>query len=196
MQRGGASKSGMAAFAVAATLLATPAGAKDVDAITIDVTARVAERCGIVAGSEQGSSSVPDLATAQTLTFGFTVDCNTPFRIGVSSQNGALRLTGAPGARTDDGFSTEKEYRVGLHLETDGAPLDPEVCGSRALADSTGDCAFFGATAGSGLSSGQSTAIGRRGTLTARWQADAGGEVRRVAGTYGDTLTVVIGVRS
>lgn len=187
----------MAALAAAVALLAAPAAAaNDVDTVTIDVTARVAERCGIVAGSETAPTTVPDMTTAQTLTYGFNIDCNTPFRIGVSSQNGALRLTGAAGDRTGDGFSTEKDYRVGLHVETDGAPLDPEACSSRALVDGTGDCAFFGATAGSGLSSDERTAISRHGTITARWAADRGGEVRRVAGTYQDILTVVIGVRS
>lgn len=186
------------AIYVASTL--SPALADD--AIRIDVTAKIAEHCGISRDTSAADSIVPDLDKAQQLRFPFKIDCNTPFAIGVSSQNGALRLlgNGADAARGDngqlpDGFSGEKAYSVSLIVTTDGSQMVSEACSSRMLTGRNGKCEFYGREAGSGLSSGRRTAIRREGAMLVSW---TGGEdaVRRAAGAYQDILTVVVGPRS
>lgn len=174
-------------------------GHQDSETISIDVTAKIAERCGIAASGPTTNSSVAELDKATDLTFGFTVDCNTPFRIGAYSLNGALRLTtaGDKGSVAADGFSQEKPYRAKLRVETDGDPIDTEFCSSRDLLSGPSDCEFFATTPGKGgINSGKRTAINRQGTLTVKWGAEDGNGPRRAAGTYQDTITVIVGVKS
>lgn len=187
-----------AALAALVICCAAPAFAKD--SISIDVTASIAQRCGVSDVPSGAAATTPDLDHAQNLSFGFNIDCNTPFAIGVSSQNGALVLQDGRDARsseTSDGFSREKEYSVALAVETDGAPLNSDFCSSAEL---TGkgkgkSCEFYGREAGTGMSSGRRTAIRRNGSVVVRWNASDRG-ARRAAGTYQDTLTVVVGPRS
>jgi len=190
-------------FALAAALLGSaPAWASgdghSSESLSIDVTARIAERCGISAKRSIDTSKVPDLDTAQVLRFDFNIDCNTPFKIGMSSQNGALRLVGAEGNDpvAPDGFSVEKAYRVGLRVDTDADPLAPYTCSSRDLTNAAGNCPFYGSRPGQGLSSGKRTAIDREGTITVSWPAIDDTGRRRAAGEYRDTITVVVGART
>jgi spore coat protein U-like protein len=168
------------------------------DSLSIAVTATIAPKCGI-GPSGAAAGSVPDLEQAQTLNFDFKLDCNSPFAIGVSSQHGALRLKSTQNlnAGTDSqGFSLEKEYQVALSVQTDAGSLEGGSCGSKALKDGTGSCSFYGVSPGSGLSSGQRTAIDRTGTITVSWPASSGSDPRRAAGEYQDTITIVVGVKS
>lgn len=172
------------------------------DTVRIDVTATIAEHCGISRDASSVDSIVPDLDKAQLLRFPFKIDCNTPFAIGVSSQNGALRrrennvdaMRDIDG-QLSDGFSSEKAYSVSLVVATDGAQMLSENCTSRSLTGRGGKCEFYGREAGTGMSSGRRTAIRREGAMIVSW---VGGEdsVRRAAGTYQDTLTVVVGPRT
>lgn len=185
----------------AAALLGSSAAMAD-DSIRIDITATIVERCGISRDASAADASAPDMDKAQQLRFPFKIDCNTPFAIGVSSQNGALRLSESDSAarsavdgRSADGFANEKAYDVALNVETDGAPMQSDACSSRTLTGKGGKCAFYGTESGSGLSSGKRTAINRQGALTVSWKAGDDG-VRRAAGSYRDTLTVVVGPRT
>jgi spore coat protein U-like protein len=171
--------------------------------VDIELRATVAERCGI-ARTGSDPAAMPDLDTAQSLRFAFQVDCNTPFAIAVSSANGALRMqqnggpisTGPGDARTPDGFAADKSYQVALSLDTDAGSISSQPCNSRDLTNSGGKCAFYGTVPGTGLSSGGRTAMGRDGALTVSWKSGDENGVRHAAGTYQDTLTVVVGPRA
>jgi hypothetical protein len=94
-----------------------------------------------------------------------------------------------------DGFSQERVYRVKLNVDTDGSPIETDYCGSRELANAAGSCEFYSETPGKGLGSGDRTAIQKEGSLTVRWGAADDEGPRRVAGTYQDFITVVVGVK-
>ncbi len=190
-------------LAACAALTASPAlahgnGGGNNDQLRIEITARIAERCGISPG-EGGSNVSGNLENNETLTINFDIDCNTPFRIGVSSENGGLRLATAQRGDTNtdaQGFSIMKRYQVGLQVQTDGGLLDGGTCRSDELTSREGRCNFYGDRPGRGLSSGRRTAIDRTGTLTVSWNAQDGEGRRRVAGNYQDTLTIVVGPRT
>jgi hypothetical protein len=192
---------GLSMAACAALCAAMPAyahGSARNDPLRIEVTATVVERCGLSAAGGRTSAS-GDLQSAQSLRLEFDVDCNTPFRIGVSSTNGALRLATASsqnGSLDNQGFSIEKDYEVALQVATDDGLLDGGSCRSRTLVGRSGNCPFYGRRAGDGLSSGRDMAIGRSGTLTVSWREGDEGGPRRAAGRYQDFLTVVIGPRT
>ena len=176
-----------------ASLFAVSAHAADT--VTIDVAATVAERCGIAAG--ELPRTIPDLDEATTLRFEFRLDCNTPFRLGVSTANGALVLDGVRAiGGNDDGFSRRKDYSVALDMNTDGDAIRTEDCAASALVSIAGNCRFYGREPGEGMSSGRRTAIRRDGAIVVKWNAGAYDTPRRAAGTYRDTITVVVGVRS
>lgn len=171
----------------------------DTDQVSVEITAKIADRCGISAvGSKQ--SAMLQMDQAQTHTFNFNVDCNTGFRIGVIAGNGAMRMTGV-GAQVRDlnGFAVERAYDVAMNLSTDNTTsINAGTCNSRDLAPGGGKCAFYGSPeANQGFSPGQNEAAANRpGSLTVSWSGDDLVEGRRLAaGTYQDTLTVEIGPR-
>lgn len=183
-----------------ALIAPSTAFAADADHIAIDVTATIAERCGIARGpATLASAALPDLETAQTLGFDFQLDCNTPFAIAVSSSNGAMVLDdptrAGPVGRTETGFSNRKAYSVALALETDDAPIATRPCDAADLVAAGSACPFYGTVAGQGLSSGRRTAIRRNGRVIVGWRGGDDG-IRRAAGTYQDTLTIVVGPRT
>lgn len=158
--------------------------------LKLDLHAELAQRCGITRNGADPTSANLDQATV--LRFGFLLDCNAPFRIGVSAQNGALAWIG--GARADDGFAYSRDYAVSLDFETSGGAIHADSCGAEELL-TQGRCAFFGRNPGEGLSSGGDIAAGQTGALVISWPADGGGRPRRAAGVYQDTITIVVGVR-
>lgn len=188
-----------AATALAATALlcaasAQAADAPNTDSVQVEVTAQIAQRCGL-APSGATSLNGDKLDEAFSGSIAFALDCNVPFKLGVSSTKGAMKL--AAGSKPDgDQFTDTKVYGVALSVTTDGGPMTGERCESSALASATGGCAFYGAAAGTGMSSSNRTAIRRTGTLSIDWAADAADGPRRPAGAYSDTLTIVIGASS
>lgn len=178
---------------LAVVMAVAPAAANPVNAtVAVEVMARVPERCGIDAASHANRPLGMD--QAQSFALGFNLDCNTPFRIGVSSRHGALRLASAADDATMlDGFGIEKPYAVELSFGTDRlGNVVAGSCSSAALRDGQGQCAFFGQSGDrSGFSPGDhETAIQRQGQLLISWAAIEGSSRRLVAGDYQDILTV------
>lgn len=184
------------------------AKAPDTDTLKIRIEASIAERCGIAAlGSKDKDGGRIDQPS--TVSFNFSLDCNTPFRIGVSAEQGALALVEAggdgqagravnAGRLTAEGFATRKAYIASLQFATDqDGMVDAGDCDSNDLTVRKGDCQFFGNRPGSGFSPGRkSTAIGREGSLTVRWRGEEDQSVRLAAGDYKETLTIVVGPRT
>ena len=168
------------------------------DSLKIDIEATISERCGISAlGAKSKDGGRID--TAASVSFNFRLDCNTPFRIGVAAQNGAMQLVSTEGASSDfGGFATRKAYIAGLAFNTDQDGLvDAGECDSVKLSAAQADCAFYSSQPGKGFSAGrQSTAIGKEGSLTVRWSSSDGDTARLVAGAYAETLTIVVGPRT
>jgi hypothetical protein len=150
--------------------------------LNLELTGRVLPRCGFASAPTQ-SATLGDLGTAGSLALSFTLDCNAPFAMKVSSAHGALSHVGPVNASAT--FVTALDYTVDLSVDTDLAPVGGQ-CAASALASST--CAI-----GAGLSSGDGVAIGTGGSLTLGW-AQPG--TRPVAGSYQDSLVVTVEVRS
>jgi hypothetical protein len=181
-------------MASGAALAKPPVG----DSLKIDIEASIGERCGISALGAK-SKDAGRIDTANSVSFNFKLDCNTPFRIGVAAQNGAMQLVSSEGASTEfGGFATRKSYVAGLAFNTDQDGLvDAGECDSAKLSAAQADCDFYGAQPGKGFSAGRrSTAIGTEGSLTVRWSGSEGDTARLVAGTYEETLTIVVGPRT
>lgn len=163
--------------------------------VAIEISAKVAERCGISGGAQEAGLA-PRIDQAQSLTFPFRIDCNAPFAIGASSLHGGLLKVGDNSA-AKQGFAVLKQYDVSLAVETNGDALRSQSCSSRML-DTSGDgkkCELFGRAPGEGLSSQRRIATDRNGTVTVRWNGDDSENGRRLAaGQYQDVITVVVGV--
>jgi hypothetical protein len=154
--------------------------------LTVDLVGRVPGRCGF--STPPADQVLPgDLSAGGSLTVGFTLDCNTPFRVRAASTNGGFRTSAEA-----DGFANLLDYRLRLRLETDAGGLEA-ACNADALVSAAGGCAYYGAAAGEGLSSADGVALHRRGALHFTWPT---ARQRLVAGRYSDTLTIVVEVRS
>lgn len=186
----------MAAWMACATVtagLAGPVRAEPSDVVRVDVSATVPARCGFKQ-APAGMTSAAKIDTAQDIPFDFVLDCNAPFAIGVQSANGALAFQGA---RDDSGFAFEKAYTVGMSLGTSAGAVNAAPCEAAQLTVNAADhCGLYSAVGGEGLSSGDATAIDKAGRLTVSWKARDGSQPRPAAGTFQDTLTIVLGVRS
>jgi hypothetical protein len=182
-----------AAGAFGLLLAIAPAAHADNDGgntLTIDLTGRVRAHCGFKT-PPPNSVTVQDLSSAGSLSEPFTLDCNTPFRLRVSSQNGTLALKSAA-ADAPAAFGQSDPYQLEVKFSTDLGNVD-ETCASTELHSSGGGCDFFGDKTGQGVSSGKGVALGSQGALNISWTAPT---TTLVAGQYVDTLTIVVEPRS
>lgn len=164
------------------------------DSLRIDIEASIERRCGIAAlGAKSNDSGRIDQATR--IAFNFSLDCNTPFKIGVAAEHGGLQLVGSTAPQQGkSGFSYRKAYVAGLQFNTDQAgTIAAGECASASLLAANATCRFYGAEPGSGLYSGRNiTAIGREGELTVSWAGEDAEPVRLAAGVYKETITIIV----
>ena len=169
--------------------------------VRLDITASIAPRCGLV---DLTNVQLPraDVTVAASMDVPFKVDCNQPFVIRITSGNGGLRLIGEGNSF---GFVTFKPYDVKLDLGLSNEPNISRTCASAALntatAASAGEgmgmgCDFFGTAVRSGLSSGNAIAAGDAAPSNLKISWRGGSQGRMLAGSYQDTLTIVVEPRS
>jgi hypothetical protein len=155
------------------------------DSLKLVVQGEIPKRCGFKTAplavinlgvlDDGGSVEIP-----------FVVDCNTGYRIRMQSERGALEA-----AQASSVFPNRLAYDVSVYVGTDGADLTAG-CASENLR--SGGCQLHGAVVGSGgLSSGDAISIDEAGALKLEWQAPAS---VLTAGSYSDTLTIVVEGRS
>lgn len=162
--------------------------------INVPVTASVGGACGFVPGSEPNANLNAGAidTTAWSFDVPFTVNCTAPWRIAVSSANGALK-TLSPGAT---GYATKAPYDVALTLPWNDGTSSGTVNASCPVAQvdqaaGATPCSFEGTAS---TSNGQLVprSVGLAGSkVTVSAPAYAGPDVL-VAGTYNDTLVVTV----
>lgn len=162
--------------------------------INVPVTASVGGACGFVPGSEPNANLNAGAidTTAWSFDVPFTVNCTAPWRIAVSSANGALK-TLSPGAT---GYATKAPYDVALTLPWNDGTTSGTVSASCPVAQvdqaaGATPCSFEGTAS---TSNGQLVprSVGLAGSkVTVSAPAYAGPDVL-VAGTYNDTLVVTV----
>lgn len=180
-------KAALFAALTAALGAASPVSAENgpADSLTLGVTGEVQQRCGFKT-PPAASLSIGDLDRSGSAVLPLVVDCNTGFRVRMTSANGSLAAQ-----RPSAVFGNRLDYRVRFQVGTDAGPLEA-ACAASAL--NHGGCALYGPTAGSGgLSSGNAIAIEESGALTIDWAAPS--EIL-TAGAWSDTLTIVLEARS
>jgi hypothetical protein len=172
---------GAAGFAAALGGLCWPAGAiPGADRVQIEVMGNIASHCS------NSSASVPidvgDPNNSGTSKFTFTVDCNAPFKYTMQSQNGALRLAGAPASAAREKIEVPYDVHVRIPLSLGGAIDD--TCNSASIRQGGATCKF--------TDSGQKVAIGQQAVTQISWN---GAQARLMPGNYNDQLTFFITVR-
>lgn len=157
---------------------------------TIAVSASVGGTCGFATGgAPSGTISAGAIDTSNwSGRATFTPQCTAPWRIAVSSQNGALLGSVAAPAPA---FANRAPYTVKLHVVTDtGAPAEAQ-CAAADLTAANSNCSFEGtASAANGLLLSRS--YNQAGSyVEASAPAYAGTQVL-TAGTYQDVLTITV----
>ena len=162
--------------------------------LTIDVTASVGGTCGFAPGA--APSGTVNAGAIDTNNWSqdvpFTLQCTAPWRIAVSSANGALKTT-ATGAT---GYATTAPYNVALNLPFDTGTSTGTVTGSCPVAEidaalSSSPCTFRGtATTTNGLQVPRSFNLANS-YMRVSAPAYTGANVL-VQGTYNDTLIVTV----
>jgi len=156
---------------------------------TIAVSASVGGTCGFATGgAPTGTISATAIdTTAWSGKAFFTPQCTAPWRIAVSSQNGALlNSVAAPTAA----FANRAPYTVKLHVVTDTGATDDQ-CAVANLTTANTACTFEGtASSANGLQLPRSY-LQSGSYIEASAPAYAGSQVL-VAGTYQDVLTITV----
>lgn len=171
-------------------LISAPALAESVD---IDVTAEIPVRCGFAPGGTNSVSAPRDLESAATLSIRVGLDCNAPFALGITVENGALINLDA--SEDGSGYAFRKNYGLSVALDTDRGQVRSEHCASSNLV-TVGACGFVSAVPGEGLGSGPGISVNRDATLTIDWSDQAAERSRLAPGRYRDTIVIVVGARA
>lgn len=159
--------------------------------LTINVLASVGGSCGFaVNGAPNATVNAGAIdATDWTQQVPFTPECTAPWRIAISSANGALASL-TPASVT--GFRNTAPYTVGLHVVNNGGVLSAS-CPVAQLStnDTSGACNFKGtASPTNGLQVPRSFDLA--GSYLAVGAPAFPGPGQLVAGDYSDTLTVTV----
>lgn len=156
----------------------------------IPVTASVGGTCGFASG--QAPNATLFHANIDTTAWSdqvpFTAECTAPWRIAVTSQNGALKAAGAAAA----GYLNKAPYTVALNVASDSGTVSatcPVAEIDQALGSSS--CTFKGtASPSTGLVIPRS--FGLTGSYIQVSAPAFAGPALLIAGTYNDTLVVTI----
>lgn len=212
--RGNYLKAGLAALALSGGLLAAPAladttpitayynpgisgytppgGAQAI--INVNVTASVGGTCGFATGSAPNATITKNNidTTAWSAQVPFTVQCTAPWRIAVSSQNGALKN----GTVASTGYQNRAPYDVTLNLPYDTGSSTGTLTSTCPVAQvdqalGSSSCNFKGtATTTNGLTVPRSFNLSGSYIQVAA-PAYPGPDVL-ISGTYNDTLIVTV----
>jgi len=161
--------------------------------LKLSLVGHIRSHCGF-ASMPPASANLNDLSQSGSLELDFKLDCNAGFAVAVASSNGGLkRSSGAGGGDINvNGFATALDYDIGLAYQTDLGTVSAH-CPASTLSAGSPTCAFYGAGASQGLSSGDGVAVDAPGSLTLKWQPPA--HARLVAGNYKDTITITVGAQ-
>ncbi len=150
------------------------------NSVRIEVTGAIAPSC--TSSINAATFAAPDITKAGSSKLSFTVDCNAPFQYSLQSDNGALRLSGAPA--TAQVSQTQTPYNVHVRIPlTFGGAID-DSCASGTLKQGAVSCPFS--------DSGQKIAIGQTAEMQVSWSNPQG---QLMAGQYTDRLAIAVSVR-
>jgi hypothetical protein len=150
---------------------ATPPSAGMNDSVSIKLRGQVMPRCDF-SGSDAPISFGENAIRIYPVQVSrsFSVNCNAPFVIAMSSEYGGLKR-----AASISSFEQSLGYEVSLKLLTDSGRAIMLTCDGRDLNLEGAGCA---------RNSGDDTAIGKEALLTVKWRA----EKQMMPGSYSDEL--------
>lgn len=154
----------------------------------IPVTASVGGTCGFTTPPNANLFHANIDTTGWSDQVPFTVECTAPWRIAVSSQNGALKNVGTVAA----GYQNKAPYTVSLNVASDGGTVSA-ACPVAEIDQAVGSspCAFKGtASPAAGLVIPRS--FGLSGSYIQVAAPAYAGPDLLISGTYNDTLIVTI----
>lgn len=157
--------------------------------IAIDVKASVGGTCGFATnGAPNAVLNVGEITPGFSAQVPFTAECTAPWRIAVSSQNGALKNV----ASVPSGYANTAPYTVALNVSSDSGT----VTGTCPVAQieqtlSSSPCAFRGtASTTNGLQIPRS--FGLAGSYIQMSALAYAGSNILISGNYSDTLIVTV----
>ena len=161
--------------------------------LSINVKASVGGTCGFATnGAPNATVSAGAITPGFTATVPFTAECTAPWRIAVSSANGALKNA----ASVPTGYTNAAPYDVALNIPYDTGSATGTVTGSCPVAQldqalGSSPCTFKGtASTTNGLQVPRS--FGLAGSTITMSAPVYGGSNILVAGNYSDTLIVTV----
>ena len=157
--------------------------------INIDVKASVGGTCGFATnGAPNASFTGLPIEAGWTRQVPFTAECTAPWRIAVSSQNGAMKNTSS----VPTGYTNKAAYDVALNVASDSGTVTstcPVAQIDQALGSS--NCNFKGtASTTNGLQVPRS--FGLSGSFIQMTAPAYTGSDVLISGTYNDTLVVTV----
>ena len=162
-------------------------------AINIDVKASVGGTCGFATnGAPNATVSAGAITPGFSATVPFTAECTAPWRIAVSSANGALKNV----ASVPTGYTNAAPYDVALNIPYDTGSATGTVTGTCPVAQldqalGSSPCNFKGtASTTNGLQVPRSFGLSGS-TITMSAPVYAGSNIL-ISGNYSDTLIVTV----
>lgn len=163
---------------LAAAALSLPHDAGAAKRVTLTLQGSITAVCAITGTASDGlSAGLGDVTRPGSKETDYTINCNTPFRYRLVSQNGALRHEAALSAPA--GFAAAVPYQVAVVIPTDDVTIR-DTCASESIKAGQVTCPFSDSRNG--------VAIDGRAKVTMAW----GAQSMPIAGAYSDRLTFTV----
>lgn len=162
--------------ALFAAIYQLPADASE--RVTISVHGTISPSCTLDGSETTATRTINVINLDAPLEYEYRVNCNTPFKYNIVSDNGALQLES--GSNSPD---TRIPYDVSVRIPTDDVVIE-DHCQSEAIKIGQNSCALHHSRNG--------IAIDSRAKISVQWKH---GKTALHAGTYSDRLTFSIGIQ-
>lgn len=187
--------------AVSALIVANPISHAG-EAVTLNLSATINQSCSLerTGSASQAGATLSEAAKFSvdtgSLTLGFNINCNSPFRYSLTSKNGGLVNTASPeAAANSDSMLTHVGYKTTFNVELEDGDLTSinQGCVSSSLARAVPECKSGVGFADSGTSVAIDNAVTLKIELDATtFTAPLLDGIPLMAGTFQDNLILKV----
>lgn len=169
------------ALIAAAVVFGAGVAARASNHVQVEVRGVIEKECSIIRGrSASVDFSLGDISSSGSKEISYTINCNTPFKYSITSENGGLQNSKI--IQTAPGFEVRLPYNIAVHIPTDDVIID-DHCASETVRIGHVACQFSDSRNG--------IAVDSQARVTMTWIQ----QKQLAAGRYFDNIVLTIAAK-